>query len=836
MGKAVGVRNYQRKDGDGLTADQNIKGCRSHVILKPTVIALLPLFLTIPVACLLAAYALRRMSAWRKSWILLIGSVITFFGQFWFLWSYDAAMWISIAIWVGSSIAAGILLFFVYQPSYRQFIPDEPRKDTSRFEITGLLAGLITGGSSGFFLLFLLAALLSIVADYLFSTLTPVNFSLETMRQGFVLCGFFGVFCGTTLGGITGGRFRSDSAVSLFRLVTGFLIASFWLILVTYTLVVIPAYQITRTFSEQATTSGFIVMGWLISIVFVVSSSLIIARSGNGRSLLARSTIVGLAALGLGLSFSIYSSLIPYDFFLLGKNMENRVKLELATRCYEKSLIRQSNDRIQSFLKYRMSLLQHKNGNRDTAKEGFQAVVSKYNADRDLVKKASSFLRNLEKANPSSKRKVIAGVETDTEHKINYCAPNSYALNYRYWGKDISPKEVGRLFIKGDAGTAILDAIYHTRNLGLEAYVSSPLTIDEVKELIDHDIPVLVFIPRHVFVIFGYDEILQTFISYDTASKELWIEYPMEEFKKEWVFQFNMTSIILPENHMEKVPEDIRKKYVTATPAIMQYLLAYHHAGKLPLTIEHLRQSIQLNPDLFYVAIRAVTTLPNTADDLLPMIQTEKIIEKTSEFLNIDPDRNLFTQNFCDFLLRLDRPDEARIFLKNLEDRWELNSSLQNRLAVCEYLSGHTEESVQRLRRINDSIAYPLDYLGGYACQSLGNLESAQYFYRDFLVYIFDRYEDEIPGSYEGYFDAGAAEFLMNQSVSGNQDIRVPFRNYLGYAPRDLPIVLSLGLNLAESADEDDKHDAAVLLRRVLALTNDPIQSEIAEKALAELQ
>jgi len=806
-----------------VTENRQAEECRSQVILKPIVIALLPFILTIPVACIFTAHSLKRMSATGKTLFLLISAGIIFILQLWFLWNYDTSMWVIIAVWSGSSITAGFVLYLFYRPTFRQYKATQIPLKPSKFEFTGLLAGMISGGSAGLFLLFLLAAILSIAADYFLSTLVPVNFSMEVMRVGFMICGFFGICCGTVLGGITGCRFNSESSVSLYKLTAGFLISSSWLIILSYLMVLIPAYQITRTFGEKAPGPGFIMMGWFCSIVFVVYSSLIIVRSINKRSMTERSLLIGLAAVGFGVSFTIYSSLLPYDFFLLGKNMENRVKLEFATRCYEKSLIRQSNDRIQSFLKYRMSLLQHKNGNTETAKEGFQAVVSKYNADKELVKKATGFLRNLEHAAPDAKRIVISGVETDTEHKINYCAPNSYALNYRYWGLDISPKEVGQMFVKGDAGTALIDAFYHTKNLGLEAYFSSLMTLDEIKSLIDHNIPVLVFIPRHVFVIFGYDETLQTFISYDTASKELWIEYPMEEFKKSWILQFNMSSILLPENQIGNVPGEILEKYKKSTQSIIHYYLAYHQSSNLLTAHNHNRLAIELNPDLYYIPIQAMSSLPLIAHEIPPLIDADSVIEGTREFLDIDPKGNRFNTKICSFLLSIGRPEEARIFLESLETKWELSTQLQNRQAVYEYLSGSGEAALQRIKSINDDAHMKLDYLAGYLCEVHETSESAKYYYKDFLEYISYRYEEVALRNQEGYFDAKAADYLLkNPLQSGNQDMRSSYRNYLEFAPYNLPVVMSLALNLAESADEDDRHEAERLFRKVVALSENP--------------
>ena len=58
--------------------------------------------------------------------------------------------------------------------------------------------------------------------------------------------------------------------------------------------------------------------------------------------------------------------------------------------------------------------------------------------------------------------------------------------------------------------------------------------LKDIKECIDAGFPVLVYVPAHVFAIFGYDEALDTFVTYDIATNDVWVEYLQKDFIKAW--------------------------------------------------------------------------------------------------------------------------------------------------------------------------------------------------------------------------------------------------------------------------------------------------------------
>ena len=113
----------------------------------------------------------------------------------------------------------------------------------------------------------------------------------------------------------------------------------------------------------------------------------------------------------------------------------------------------------------------------------------------------------------------------------DWCLPASGAMTFKYFGKDITQQEIANAVIT-DGASSVFKMVNYARDLGFEAKYNY-MTIDEIKELLREDIPVIAIqnysltLPYcHARVITGYDDEKQEIINNDpTAGEDYIIPY-----------------------------------------------------------------------------------------------------------------------------------------------------------------------------------------------------------------------------------------------------------------------------------------------------------------------
>lgn len=111
-----------------------------------------------------------------------------------------------------------------------------------------------------------------------------------------------------------------------------------------------------------------------------------------------------------------------------------------------------------------------------------------------------------------------------------YCVPDSLALVMRYWGKDVSAGAIGRRITGLGKGTIVVDQRWFAEQQGLRHDFLPLAGIEDIRRCIDAGLPVLVYVPAHVFAIVGYDDVLETFVTYDVATRDIRQEYLQNDF------------------------------------------------------------------------------------------------------------------------------------------------------------------------------------------------------------------------------------------------------------------------------------------------------------------
>lgn len=113
----------------------------------------------------------------------------------------------------------------------------------------------------------------------------------------------------------------------------------------------------------------------------------------------------------------------------------------------------------------------------------------------------------------------------------NWCLPASGAMTFKYFGMNVSQSQIASKVITNGT-SSVFKFISYARNLGFEV-VYQPKTIEEIKVLLEEDIPVIAVQNyslsqpfSHARVIIGFDDEKQEVITNDpTAGKDYIISY-----------------------------------------------------------------------------------------------------------------------------------------------------------------------------------------------------------------------------------------------------------------------------------------------------------------------
>lgn len=486
--------------------------------------------------------------------------------------------WTSLTL-VGLHLFFATALYLLMLKFYHHF----PDRYTTRFSKERrrskgyLMAGIIGGVMLSFIIGLMGIISFLLFSDFLFSTLMPVAFDdmMSLTLLGIALLAL------TVSGGIAGGMLGKTGlhlspAKMILTALALLFIALIWLFGMQLT-IAIPGFQAGQAGSGEWGAALFPYIGgnflvgvwWVPFLLFYFLRPSTIA--GRSKRLLQIPLINLSGALVLAILFGYQANW----FFSGGRFFEQRAMVPAALWCYEQGLSKEPSAPQASYLQYRIALLAHKLGERERAIKGFRRVVAKYNFHDHLVKKSSRFLESLEQGHSTKQRVVLPGVESPTAYKGAYCVPNSLALAMNYWGDSVDARSIGKTITGLGSGTMTVDQTWFARQHGFEHQFLPMATIDDVKTSIDAGFPVLVYVPAHIFAIVGYDEILGTFVTYDVATQDVWVDYIQKDFIKSWKKQYTTMMLVYPKSKEGAIPEQIRKRLTASSDAYLHYHLYY---------------------------------------------------------------------------------------------------------------------------------------------------------------------------------------------------------------------------------------------------------------------
>jgi hypothetical protein len=600
-----------------------------------------------------------------------------------FLWEVEW-FWSTILI-SGIHLLSATGIFFAMRPLHLNYQLHHPRPAQERGSLKKIVTGLITGAYIGCLLGVISSVVYILLIDRLFSTLIPISFEDATTGTRVFIMIFFLTVSGIVAGGFIGRHRPRVSVTQIFLFGIGLIWAYLtWLTAMEIT-VAIPEFQ-----AGAATGGGwdslvapFILENLLVGFWWPVFLMFYIMSPPDRMKKLLRGGLVLAINLAAGITFSITFG-YPADIFLsAGRHLERNARTEKALWCYERGLKKEPENRVASYLQYRVALLNHKLYQPDKAKNGFKRVVAKYTWNKNLVKKANRFLDNLERS-AGKKRVVLPGVETRTEYKGGYCVPNSLALAMRFWGADISARGIGKRITGLGSGTFVVNQSWFAEQEGFR-HVFLPLAdLNDIKQCIDAGFPVLVYVPAHVFAIFGYDEALETFVTYDIATHDVWVEYLQKDFIKSWKKQATTMVLAYPPDKELLLPDNIKDRIIRLSDNYLHFQLHFFDTPAGTVSVPHLFKAAGRSGEFFFPITILYSDFPGLRRDLVDKFGSEPIYDAIKSYFWEDFDEGIHRAGQY-HNQRWARPDWALRFSVNYligQKQYDLVKTLTSRIKL----------------------------------------------------------------------------------------------------------------------------------------------------------
>lgn len=637
------------------------------------------------------------------------------------LWPTDW-YWSSLALIAAHFLAAGAnYLYFrrLYLSRKEEYHTGfaESRTSTNRFVVTGIAGGMFLIPVLGvpFIIFFLLGV------DRLLSSLMPVAFD-DTLSV--VLLGFGVLSLGIT-GAIAGGRIgRLGLRIKPLQFIC-YAASLVWIVLLWFFIlqltIVLPGFLTVQIDNSELVSPftlflfGNLLVGswWSTSLLLYALRPL----TAFGKAL----RLLQIPAISLSSAF-IFSLVCGYSsnwFHSAGNYFEKEGSIATSLWCYERGMSKTPSGLHASYLQYRIALLAHKLGERDKAIDGFRKVVSMYDSRDDLVQNSTKFLDNLERNSEPGTRVVLPGVETSTDYKGGYCVPNSLALVMRYWGATVDAKEIGQAITGLTSGTTIVDEAWFAEQKGFRHDFLPTATLADIIACIDAGFPVLVYVPAHVFAIVGYDRTLETFVTYDVATSDIWVDYLQKDFVRSWKKEDTTMVIVYPPDKADKLPATVRTALAGSSGQYLQYHLHYLDSPEGYVSADHLMMAMDGSSQFFLPLVTAYQEYPSLRAGLQQTRNVEGAVSSIVNYFDTDfdegthlagqineydyPQEDEKLESSLNFLVGTGHFEKASLLIEEIGSKGLLSDNTLETQAMLDISLGDFDRAIPRLTKLDDS-------------------------------------------------------------------------------------------------------------------------------------
>ena len=685
-------------------------------------------------------------------------------------------VWYHLA-WGFLAVNALLGLGLVWWLRRRPLAPEPPSAEprgTGWSVLWGILGGALMasyiGGGAGVVYFF--------GVDAAFSTLFPsIEGKLATL-MAFLVVSLDLALIGAIVGGVLGARRPHIRIHQVVWAAIGLLVTYYTVRGLTDMLINIPEFQAQNLAKfHWATVLAVHLVCWLVRCLASIFGSLFFADLEEALPA-ARWRSVGFVcaiALASVVSTMLYTGRLSYDYLLIGQLLEKRGHLMPAQRAYQVGLAQRPDEAVSSYLQFRIGLLYRRLGYDQEARGALGKVTTKYTKSDTLVARAHQFLSAMEHAPHDAARYAIPSIDTSTEFKGAYCVPNSLSLVLKFWGVPISAKAIGQHITVLGSGTSLPDIFWYVQQRGLTHWVLPLASMADVKAFLDQRIPLLFYIPRHVLAVFGYDDALNSLVTYDVAEEDIWLDRPVEELMSDWKGELAAVGVVLPPERFASLPPEQQHELDRLTRAYFHHCMHYpYHWSPEPTdqrrALEHLEAAVAFAPEFFFDAahiyvrkrwshrrawLAAHCDLPGIARQGLAFVKRqfeddEVLTELSLLLLDLEEDDTLY-----DFLLQ--RSHEG-----TLKDHDEL----VRLLGLLEYRRGNVDAAITHLTTLEKDAREPM--ILARAFEATNAWQSALKEYAGILAV--ERSNDDGLANWGGWFSSRMQELWR----SLHQDAKAP--------------------------------------------------------------
>jgi len=758
----------------------------------------------------------------------VLGSLTLLF----FIW-WNAEWYIISLALLGCHLAAGSALYAMVNRPYQLACAQVKRGPRVRSGLSKEMTGAICGLAGMLLLGPCLAAVYILFVDGLYSSFIPIAFdNSEALGRFFATIGI--CLLAAFAGGSLFVRLKQTISIGnaawvLAAFLWSFFSLSFW----CETFIGIPSFQAAPASGTSFTDISFRI-GWvefmlgswwsLLLAFYICKPDALLMRLKRGAQVLALNLLTAVV-------FSIIMG-VPADMFLfIGKECERRAHIGAALACYERGLIKQPNEATASWMQYQVALLHHKRRNADKALEGFRRVVAKYNANEELVKKADYFVKRL-KEGPEFHRIVLPGIETRTEYHGSYCVPNSMALVMRFWGKRLTAGDIGASITGLSQGTYSVDQAWYAQDKGMRHDFIPLASTADIKRSIDAGFPVMVYVPSHIFVIFGYDEALSTFVTYDVATHDIWVEYIQKDFIKSWKRQAATMVLVYPPDKGWSVPADIRERAEKMSDGYLHFQAHFFDTVDATVPYRHLLAAAGSKGDFFLPVVGLYLDYPGLRDSINRQYDPARISRRLHDFYSHDYDEgvNLWGQIHEEawampdwvfdygitYLIAEGQWSLAESLIVAIDSRGQISNEMISMLGMIDFMNKRYEQGLDRLHRGNVD-GYAL--YAGMACLTQKNPKEAVHALLN-EIHIPSEFGEnaESPDQHWTFDNFGEPSFALanvllraaNDPGESRERLTTSWESWLDRAPFDAATGAALcrlyDIRLAAIGKEEDKY------------------------------
>jgi hypothetical protein len=296
--------------------------------------------------------------------------------------------------------------------------------------------------------------------------------------------------------------------------------------------------------------------------------------------------------------------------------------------------------------------------------------------------------------------------------------PNSLALAMRYWGSDITARGIGERITGLGSGTFVVNQSWFAEQEGFRHDFLPMAGLDDIKQCIDAGFPVLVYVPAHVFAIVGYDEALETFVTYDVATHDVWVEYIQKDFIKAWKRQATTLVLAYPPEKEALIPGNVRDRLIRLSDNYLHYQLHSLDAPIDSISIPHLFRAAGKTGEFFLPITILYSNFPGLRKTISEKYNTELVIDSIKRYFwdDFDEGMHLWGQyhnerqaapdwamrSSVQYLIGQERLDLVEELITRIDGEGQVSKDMLAEVGMIDLAHGKFERGLDRLKRAGE--------------------------------------------------------------------------------------------------------------------------------------